>query len=96
VTLVAKAHPDFHYGEAGQEIFAQNGIRPVDDKILQKYASRFPSLNPFTANEAFRAGPKARRRILWTAAPTARLSGTNKCNLQAPKPGHALHCRAFV
>ncbi|TXH02825.1 MAG: sulfate ABC transporter substrate-binding protein [Nevskiaceae bacterium] len=52
-TRVAQAYLAFHYSDAGQELFANNDIRPVNDAILKKYASRFPPLNTFDVDQAF-------------------------------------------
>jgi sulfate/thiosulfate-binding protein len=58
-TKVARAYIDFHYSDKGQEIFANNDIRPVNDAILKKYAARFPNLNVFEVDQAFGSWTKA-------------------------------------
>lgn len=52
-TAVAQAYLQFQFSEAAQDIYARNDLRPTDDRILKKYASRFPALNLFTVDEAF-------------------------------------------
>lgn len=56
---LAKAYLDFHYSDRGQEIFANNDIRPANGAILKKYAARFPALNTFDVSEAFGSWSKA-------------------------------------
>lgn len=58
-TKLAKAYLDFHYSDKGQEIFANNDIRPVNEAILKKYAASFPALNVFDVDKAFGGWPKA-------------------------------------
>jgi sulfate transport system substrate-binding protein len=58
-TKIAQAYINFHYSDKGQEIFAENDIRPSNDAILKKYASRFPALNVFTVDQAFGSWDKA-------------------------------------
>lgn len=52
-TALAQAYLQFQFSDAAQEIYARNNIRPSNEKILQKYAGRFPSLNLFTVEAAF-------------------------------------------
>ncbi|MCP6274979.1 substrate-binding domain-containing protein, partial [Klebsiella pneumoniae] len=33
---------DFLYSEEGQTLFAENGYRPVDEAVLEKFADDFP------------------------------------------------------
>ena len=40
---VAQKFVRFTKGVTAQELFAQNGFRPVDRKIARKYAEKFPS-----------------------------------------------------
>lgn len=58
-TRLARAYLDFHYSAQGQELFANNDIRPLNDDILKKYASRFPPLNTFDVDQAFGGWAKA-------------------------------------
>jgi len=48
---LAKAYLEYHYSEAGQEIFAKNGLRPADEKILARHAATFPSLKLFAIDD---------------------------------------------
>ncbi|MFT4047107.1 MAG: sulfate ABC transporter substrate-binding protein [Solimonas sp.] len=50
-TALAQAYLEFHYSEAGQEIIARNGLRPVDDKVLARHAAEFPALSLFTIDD---------------------------------------------
>jgi sulfate transport system substrate-binding protein len=58
-TKVAEAYLKFHYSPAAQEIFAKNGIRPIDDAVLKKHAADFPALKLFTVDQAFGGWAKA-------------------------------------
>ncbi|PTU32788.1 sulfate ABC transporter substrate-binding protein [Stenotrophobium rhamnosiphilum] len=58
-TKIAQAYINFHYSDKGQEIFANNDIRPINPAILKKYASRFPELNVFDVDQAFGSWNKA-------------------------------------
>jgi len=49
----AQAYLDFLYSPKGQEIAAQNYLRPRDPKVFAKYAAQFPSLKLVTIDEAF-------------------------------------------
>jgi sulfate transport system substrate-binding protein len=50
-TALAQAYLEYHYSEAGQEIFARNGLRPSDEKILTRHAAEFPPLKLFTIDD---------------------------------------------
>jgi len=39
------------YSQAGQEIIAQHGFRPRDEKVLQKFANRFPAIRTFDVEQ---------------------------------------------
>lgn len=58
-TKIARAYIDFHYSDKGQEVFAENDIRPSNEAILKKYASRFPAINVFNVEQAFGSWDKA-------------------------------------
>lgn len=58
---VAKAYLQFHYTPAGQEIFAKNGLRPIDEVVLAQHAARFPKLNLFSVDEAFGSWAQAQK-----------------------------------
>ncbi|MEG0821995.1 MAG: sulfate ABC transporter substrate-binding protein [Burkholderiaceae bacterium] len=49
----AQAYLDFLYTREGQEIAAQNYLRPRDPKVLAQYQSQFPTLKFFTIDEVF-------------------------------------------
>jgi sulfate/thiosulfate-binding protein len=57
----AQAWLDFHFSEAGQEIFAANDLRPSDEKVLSKHSNRFPKLQLFSVTEAFGGWPQAQK-----------------------------------
>jgi sulfate transport system substrate-binding protein len=61
-TEVAKAYLEFLYSAEGQEIEAKNYYRPRSEKVLAKYADRFPKLNLFTIDELFGGWQKAQAR----------------------------------
>ncbi len=45
---VAQAYLEYLYSDEGQEIAAKNFYRPRNEKIAQKYASQFPTVNMLT------------------------------------------------
>ena len=49
----AQAYLEFLYSPQGQEIAAQNYLRPRDPKVFAKHAAQFPSLKLVTIDEAF-------------------------------------------
>ncbi len=49
-TAVAQAYAEFHFSEAAQEIFAKNGLRPSDEKILARH-SQFAPINLFVVDD---------------------------------------------
>lgn len=49
----AQAYLDFLYTPHGQEIAAQNYLRPRDPAVFAKYAKQFPALKLVTIDEAF-------------------------------------------
>lgn len=48
---VAQAYLEFLYGSEGQEIAAQNYLRPRNPDLLKKYAAQFPSLKTVGIDE---------------------------------------------
>lgn len=60
-TALATAYLKFQFSEAAQDIYARNNLRPGDEKILQKYADRFPNLKLFTVDEAFGGWAQAQK-----------------------------------
>jgi sulfate transport system substrate-binding protein len=50
---VAEAYLQYWYTPEAQEIAAKNFYRPIDEKILAKYASQFPKVTLFTIDEVF-------------------------------------------
>jgi sulfate/thiosulfate transport system substrate-binding protein len=47
----ATAYLEFLYAPEGQEIIAKHGFRPRDEKILQKFADRFPAIKTFDVEQ---------------------------------------------
>ncbi|WP_293387266.1 sulfate ABC transporter substrate-binding protein, partial [Nevskia sp.] len=52
-TELARAYLDYHYSPEAQALFAANGVRPADDKVLKANAARFPAVNVFTVEQGF-------------------------------------------
>ncbi len=50
---VARAYVDYLYTAKAQAIAAQHHYRPRDEKVAEKYAGQFPSIERFTVDEAF-------------------------------------------
>lgn len=57
----ARAYLQFHYTDSGQEIFAKNDLRPINDAILAKYAATLPPLKLFTVEQAFGSWTNAQK-----------------------------------
>ena len=55
----ASAYLDYLWSAEGQEIAAQNYLRPRDPAVLKKYASQFPAVKTFTIDELFGGWSKA-------------------------------------
>lgn len=55
----ATAYLDYLWSKEGQEIAAQNYLRPRDADILKKYAAQFPAVKTFTIDELFGGWSKA-------------------------------------
>lgn len=58
---VAQAYLEFLYSPQGQEIAAQNYLRPRDPAVLAKYKAQFPALRTFTIDEVFGGWQAAQR-----------------------------------
>jgi sulfate transport system substrate-binding protein len=50
---LAQAYLDYLYTPQGQEIAAQNYLRPRDAAVFKKYEAQFPPIKLLTINEAF-------------------------------------------
>ncbi len=57
----AEEYLKFLWSPAGQEIAAQNYLRPQDPAVLKKYASQFPAVKLFTVDEVFGGWRKAQK-----------------------------------
>lgn len=58
---VAEAYLQYLYADEGQEIAAQNYYRPINEKIVKKYAAQFPRVKLFTIDEVFGGWTKAQK-----------------------------------
>jgi sulfate transport system substrate-binding protein len=58
---LAQAYAEFHFSEAGQEIAAQHDIRPRLQSVIEKYKSKFKSLDLFSVDEVFGNWEKAQK-----------------------------------
>lgn len=58
----AQAYLDFLWTPEGQEIAAQNYLRPRNTDVLKKYASQFPKLSLFTVDEVFGGWKKVQKQ----------------------------------
>jgi sulfate/thiosulfate transport system substrate-binding protein len=56
---VAEAYLQYWYTAEAQEIAAKNFYRPIDEKVLAKYAAQFPKVTLFTIDEVFGGWKKA-------------------------------------
>ena len=52
-SALARAYLEYHYSDAGQEIFAKNDLRPSNEAILKKYAANLPPLNLFSVEQSY-------------------------------------------
>ena len=57
----AQAYLDFLYSPAGQEIAAQNYLRPSNADIAKKYSAQFPRLATFTIDDSFGGWARAQK-----------------------------------
>ena len=57
----AQAYLEYLYTTEGQEIAARNFYRPIDDKVVARYAKVFPMVNLFTIDEVFGGWAKAQK-----------------------------------
>jgi sulfate transport system substrate-binding protein len=55
----AQAYLDYLWSKEGQEVAAQNYLRPRDPELLKKYAAQFPAIRTFTVDEVFGGWAKA-------------------------------------
>ncbi len=55
----AKAYLDYLWSKEGQEVAAQNYLRPRDAELLKKYGAQFPAIKTFTVDEVFGGWVKA-------------------------------------
>ena len=55
----AQAYLDYLWSKEGQEVAAQNYLRPRDPELLKKYAAQFPVIKTFTVDEVFGGWAKA-------------------------------------
>lgn len=58
----AQAYLDFLWTAEGQEIAAQNYLRPRNGDVFKKYASQFPKLSLFTVDEVFGGWKKVQKQ----------------------------------
>jgi len=47
LALAAKAYLAYLFSDAAQEIFAQNGYRPINEEIAQKHRALLPKIELF-------------------------------------------------
>lgn len=57
----AQAYLDFLYSPEGQDIAAQNYLRPRNADVARKYAAKFPRLATFTIDESFGGWTRAQK-----------------------------------
>ena len=55
----AKAYLDYLWSKEGQEVAAQNYLRPRDAELLKKYGAQFPTIKTFTVDDVFGGWSKA-------------------------------------
>ena len=55
----AQAYLEYLWSKDGQEIAAQNYLRPRDAETLKKYAAQFPAIKTFSVDEVFGGANKA-------------------------------------
>lgn len=58
---VAQAYLEFLWSEKGQEIAAQNYLRPRNEEVMKKFGSQFPPLSLFTVEEVFTSWENAQQ-----------------------------------
>lgn len=56
---VAQAYLEYLWSPAGQELAAQNYLRPRNPETLKKYAAQFPPIQTFTVEQVFGGWRKA-------------------------------------
>ncbi|MCE1244130.1 sulfate ABC transporter substrate-binding protein [Oryzomicrobium sp.] len=55
----AHAYLEYLWSKEGQEIIAENYLRPRDPEVLKKHAAQFPAIKTFTVDETFGGWSKA-------------------------------------
>ena len=68
---VAKAYIDYLYTAKAQEIAARHYYRPRDQKVMEKFARQFPSIEMFTVDEVFGSWKEAEEIAETAVEPTA-------------------------
>ena len=58
---VAHAYLEYLWSEKGQEIAAQNYLRPRNEAVLKKYSSQFPAMSLFTVEDVFSSWENAQK-----------------------------------
>lgn len=58
----SQAYLEFVWTPEGQEIAAQNYLRPRNADVFKKYASLFPKLSLFTVDEVFGGWKKVQKQ----------------------------------
>jgi len=58
---VAEAYLDFLWSDQGQEIAAQNYLRPQNVEVLKKYSSQFPPMKLITVTDVFTSWENAQK-----------------------------------
>ncbi|UNK57962.1 hypothetical protein MNQ95_02290 [Pseudoxanthomonas daejeonensis] len=51
-----------HYTPAGQQVFAKNYLRPMDDAVLRRHAASFLELETFRVESAFGSWLEAQKK----------------------------------
>jgi sulfate/thiosulfate transport system substrate-binding protein len=59
---VATAYLEFLFSPAGQEIIAKHAFRPRDEKVLQKFAGRFPAIRTFNVERTLGSWAEVNRK----------------------------------
>ena len=57
----AQAYLEYLWSKDGQEIAAQNYLRPRDAETLKKYAAQFPAIKTFSVDDVFGGWTKAQK-----------------------------------
>jgi sulfate transport system substrate-binding protein len=59
---LATAYLEFLFSPAGQEIIARHAFRPRDEKVLQKFAGRFPAIKTFSVEQTLGSWAEVQKR----------------------------------